>query len=49
MNTKIDLPLVIEDWNAKVGSQENPEVTGKCDFGIQNEAGQSFAKRTDWS
>ena len=28
------------DWNAKVGSQETPEVTGKFGLGIQNEAGQ---------
>ena len=27
-------------WNAKVGNQEIPGVTGKCGFGIQNEAGQ---------
>ena len=28
------------DWNAKVGSQERPGVTGKFGFGIRNEAGQ---------
>ena len=28
------------DWNAKVGSQKTPGVTGKFGFGIQNEAGQ---------
>ena len=28
------------DWNAKVGSQEAPGVTGKFGFGIENEAGQ---------
>ena len=28
------------DWNAKVGSQETAEVTGKFGLGIQNEAGQ---------
>ena len=28
------------DWNAKVGSQEIPGVTGKFGLGIQNEAGQ---------
>ena len=32
--------LVIGDWNAKVGSQETPGVTGKFGLGIQNEAGQ---------
>ena len=34
---------------AKVGSQEIPGVTGKFGLGIQNEAGQSLAKRTHWS
>ena len=29
-----------EDWNAKVGSQESPGVTGKFGLGVQNEAGQ---------
>ena len=28
------------DWNAKVGSQETPEVTGKFGLGIQNKEGQ---------
>ena len=28
------------EWNAKVGSQEAPEVTGKFGLGVQNEAGQ---------
>jgi len=28
------------DWNAKVGSQETPGVTGKFGLGIRNEAGQ---------
>ena len=32
--------LVIGDWNAKVGSQETPAVTGKFGLGVQNEAGQ---------
>ena len=32
--------FIIEDWNAKVGSQEIPRVTGKFDPGVQNEAGQ---------
>ena len=32
--------FIIEDWNAKVGSQETPGVTGKFGLGIQNEAGQ---------
>ena len=28
------------DWNAKVGSQETPAITGKFDHGVRNEAGQ---------
>ena len=35
-----DVLFIIRDWNAKVGSQETPGVTGKFGFGIQNEAGQ---------
>ena len=30
--------LIIGDWNAKVGSPENPGVTGKFGLGIRNEA-----------
>ena len=32
--------FIIGDWNAKLGSQEIPGVTGKFGFGVQNEAGQ---------
>ena len=32
--------FIIGDWNAKVGSQETPEVTGKFGLGTRNEAGQ---------
>ena len=35
-----DALFIIGDWNAKVGSQEIPGVTGKFGLGIQNEAGQ---------
>ena len=35
-----DVIFIIGDWNAKVGSQETPRVTGKLDLGVQNEAGQ---------
>ena len=35
-----DVLFLIGDWNAKVGSQETPGVTGKFGLGIQNEAGQ---------
>ena len=37
---KRDVHIIIGDWNAKVGSQEIPGVTGEFDFVIQNEAGQ---------
>ena len=30
------------DWNAKVGSQEIPGVTGKFDLGVQNEVGKTL-------
>ena len=39
-NTKKRCPFIIGDWNAKVGSQETPGVTGKFGLGIQNEAAQ---------
>ena len=35
-----DVLFIIGDWNAKVGSQETPGVTGKFGFGVQNEAGK---------
>ena len=35
-----DVLFTIGDWNAKVGSQETPGVTGKFGLGVQNEAGQ---------
>ena len=38
--TKKDVLFIIGDWNAKVGSQETPGVTGKFGLGVQNEAGQ---------
>ena len=37
---KKDVLFITGDWNAKVGSQETPGVTGKFGLGIQNEAGQ---------
>ena len=35
-----DVLFIIGNWNAKVGSQETPGVTGKFGLGVQNEAGQ---------
>ena len=40
LTPRTDVLFIIGDWNAKVGSQEIPEVTGKFGLGIQNEAGQ---------
>ena len=37
---KKDIIFIIGDWNAKVGSQEIPGVTGQFGLGVQNEAGQ---------
>ena len=34
------MSFIIGDWNAKIGSQEIPGVTGKFGLGVQNEAGQ---------
>ena len=36
---KEDVLFIIEEWNAKVGSQEIPAVTGNFVLGVQNEAG----------
>ena len=40
LTPKKDIFFIIGDWNAKVGSQETPGVTGKFGLGVQNEAGQ---------
>ena len=40
LTSKKDILFMTRDWNAKVGSQEIPEVTGKFGLGVQNEAGQ---------
>ena len=40
LTPKKDVLFIIGDWNAKVGSQETPGVTGNFGFGEQNEAGQ---------
>ena len=52
LKTTKDVLFIIGDWNAKVGSEETPGVTGKFGLGMRNEAGErliSFAKRTHWS
>ena len=38
LTPKKDVFFIIGDWNAKVGSQETPGVTGKIGLGVQNEA-----------
>ena len=40
LTAKKDVLFIIEDWNAKGGSQEIPGVTGKFGLGVQNEEGQ---------
>ena len=42
LTPKKDVLFIIGDWNAKVGSQETPGVTGKFGLGIWNEAGQKL-------
>ena len=42
LTSKKDVLFIIGDWNAKVGSQETPGVTGKLSLGIWNEAGQTL-------
>ena len=39
LTPKNDVLIIIGDWNAKLGSQEAPGVTGKFGLGIRNEAG----------
>ena len=36
--------FIIENWNAKIGSQGIPRVTGKFDLGVQNETGQRLTE-----
>ena len=40
LTPKKDILFIIGDWNAKVGSQETPGVTGKFGLGMRNEAEQ---------
>ena len=44
LTPKKDVLFIIGDWNAKVGSQEIPGVTGKFCLGAQNEAGQRLTE-----
>ena len=52
LTPKKNVHFVTRDWNAKIGSQGTPGVTGKFGLGVQNEAGQrliQFAKKMHWS
>ena len=44
LTPKRDVLFIIADWNAKVGSQEIPGITGKFGFGLQNEARQRLTE-----
>ena len=44
LTPKKDVLFIIRDWNAKVGSQETPGVTGKFGLGIRNEAGRRLTE-----
>ena len=44
LTPKNDVLFIIGDWNAKVGSQETPGVTGKFGLGMQDEAGQRLTE-----
>ena len=44
LTPKKDVFFIIGDWNAKVGSQETPGVTGKFGLGVQNDAGQRLTE-----
>ena len=44
LTPKKEVLFIIGDWNAKVGSQEIPEIAGKFDLGVQNEAGQRLTE-----
>ena len=44
LTPKKDVLFIIGDWNAKVGSQETPGVTGTFGLGVQNETGQRLTE-----
>ena len=52
LTPKKEVIFTMGDWNAKIGSQETPGVTGKFGLGVQNEAGQrviEFCQKMQWS
>ena len=44
LTPKIDVLFITGDWNANIGSQEIPGVTGKFSFGVENEAGKRLTE-----
>ena len=44
LHPRKDVFFIIGDWNANIGSQEIPGVTGKFGLGVQNEAGQRLTE-----
>ena len=44
LTSQNDVLFIIGDWNAKIGSQEIPGVTGKFGLGVQNEASQRLTE-----
>ena len=44
LTPKKEILFIIGDWNAKVGSQEIPGVTGKFGLGVQNASGQKLTE-----
>ena len=44
LTPKTDVLFIIRDWNAKVGSQVTPGVTGKFGLGVKNEAGKMLTE-----
>ena len=44
LTPKKDVLFITGDWNAKIGSQEIPGVTGKFGLGVKNEAGQRLTE-----
>ena len=52
LTPKKDVLFIIRDWNAKVGGQETPGLTGTFGLGMRNEAGQrliEFCQEMHWS
>ena len=43
-HTEKDVLFIIRDWNAKLGNQEIPRITGKFCLRIQNETGQRLTE-----